>query len=66
MNTFMEKIDRLLMASVMAEAGAQDLGRAYLDPQRYGKRPAHKKDLKDFLKNVGLQDVRVYYGVAQF
>ncbi len=63
MNALMEKIDRLFMASVMAEANAHDLGRAYLDPE-YGYSD-QKGILQDFLKNVGLQDVRVYYGVAQ-
>lgn len=65
MNTLMEKIDRLFMASVMAEANAHDLGRACLDPEHYGQMTSPKDVLQDFLHNVGLEDVRVYYGVAQ-
>ncbi len=64
MKALMEKIDRLFMASVMAEANAHDLGRAYLDPG-YGQGNYQKEVLQDFLKNVGLQGIRVYYGVAQ-
>ena len=64
MKRFMQKIDNLLMASVMAEANAHDLGREYLEgTTRQGQGSRH--GLQDFLRTVGLDNVHVYYGVAK-
>jgi hypothetical protein len=61
MKLLLEKIERLLMASVMAEAGAPEMARAYLVDEG----TQSKEGLQEFLANVGLQDVRIYYGVAR-
>jgi len=61
MKRFLHKIERLLMASVMAEAGSQEMARAYLVDES----PQRKESLQEFLATVGLQDVRIYYGVTR-
>jgi inhibitor of KinA sporulation pathway (predicted exonuclease) len=65
MKRFMEKIDNLLMASVMAEANAHDLGREYLQSNK-SRGFGLNQNLQDFLRTVGLDNVQVYYGVAKF
>lgn len=65
MKKLFEKVDRLMMASVMAEANAHELGRDYLQPDRVRARLHQGDTLQDFLENVGLNCVPVYYGVAQ-
>ncbi len=64
MKRFMQTIDNLFMASVMAEANAHDLGRQYLQPQS-GHKEEPGQNLQDFLRTVGLDNVHVYYGIAQ-
>jgi len=65
MKRFFEKLDRLLMASVMAEANAHDLGREYLEPERIRERLRRQSGgLQEFLETVGLNSVPVYYGVT--
>jgi len=59
----LKKLDELLMASVMAEAGSRKMALDYLTPKEYDL-TKQKEDLNDFLNNVGLNKVRVYYGVA--
>lgn len=63
MKRFLNTLEKLLMASVMAEAGAFDLGRAYL--QTNTKAKTTQNNLQSFLHTVGLDQVRVYYGIAQ-
>jgi hypothetical protein len=65
MKRFMQKIDNLLMASVMAEANAHDLGREYLQTGTQFQKDSQQGGLNDFLRTVGLDNVQVYYGVAQ-
>ncbi len=65
MKRLFEKLDRLLMASVMAEANAHELGRDYLQPERVEERLRRQRGgLKEFLETVGLNRVPVYYGVT--
>lgn len=64
MKRFLQTIDKLFMASVMAEANAHDLGRQYLQPQS-GHQEKSGQNLQDFLRTVGLDNVHVYYGIAQ-
>jgi hypothetical protein len=65
MKRFMQKIDNLLMASVMAEANAHDLGREYLQLESKTQRGSQQGGLHDFLHTVGLDNVQVYYGIAK-
>jgi len=65
MKRLFEKLDRLLMASVMAEANAHELGRDYLQPERVRERLRRQSGgLQEFLETVGLNRVPVYIGVA--
>ncbi|GEM_PF-4599656 len=61
--SILEKLDTLLMASTLAEAGARDLAR---DTLQAGKRMQNrsKDSLSDFLHKTGLDNVKVYYGVT--
>ncbi|WP_027370291.1 hypothetical protein [Desulfovermiculus halophilus] len=65
MKRILEKIDTLLMASVMAEANAHELGRQYLRSGAYSESSSRQESLQDFLSNVGLDSVQVYYGIAR-
>jgi len=64
MKRFLQKMDNLLMASVMAEANAHDLGREYLQGSSRKGYEANQT-LQDFLRTVGLDNVHVYYGIAK-
>ena len=65
MKRLLDKLDRLFMASVMAEANAHELGRDYLQPERVRERLRRQSGgLQEFLETVGLNRVPVYIGVA--
>ncbi len=64
MKNLMKKIDRLFTAITFAEAKAHDHARKYLEPQRAVIKKMEPNNLKSFLTNVGLDNVKVYYGVA--
>ena len=60
----LDKLDALLMASTLAEAGAMDLARNTLQ-SRESLQNSSKDSLSDFLYKTGLDNVKVYYGVTR-
>jgi len=60
----LDKLDALLMASTLAEAGAMDLARNTLQ-SRESVQNSSKDSLSDFLYKTGLDNVKVYYGVTR-